>query len=131
MKTSPQLFSYVIVVKRYDAWSVNTKVKRIKAVCRIVIYHINYVVLQGFPAMRKAVPIPMKKYDNFSCVFDITNQLLTHHSPFLHSLLLMNEWQSLHHSQFKVICRNFFGLWLLKRNLYRLQREKFSRRGRK
>ena len=33
---------------------------------------------------------------------------------FLHLIKLMNERQSLHHSQSKVICRNFFGLWLRK-----------------
>ena len=30
------------------------------------------------------------------------------------SVRLMNERQSLHHSQFKVVCVNFFRLWLLK-----------------
>ena len=31
-----------------------------------------------------------------------------------HLVKLINERQSLHHSQSKVFCRNFFGLWLLK-----------------
>ena len=31
-----------------------------------------------------------------------------------HLVRLINERQSLHHSQSKVFCRNFFGLWLLK-----------------
>ena len=31
-----------------------------------------------------------------------------------HSIRLMNEWQSLHHSQSKVVCHNIFGFWLLK-----------------
>ena len=31
-----------------------------------------------------------------------------------HSVRLMNERQSLHHPQSKVVCRNLFGLWLLK-----------------
>ena len=30
-----------------------------------------------------------------------------------HSVRLMNEQQSLHHSQSKVFCRDVFGLWLL------------------
>ena len=38
-------------------------------------YHINYVVIQGFPALRKAVTTHVKKYDIFSLVFDIANQL--------------------------------------------------------
>ena len=52
-----------------------------KGVC-IYIYHINYGVIQGFPALRKAVTTHVKKYDIFSRVFDIANQLLTRHSPF-------------------------------------------------
>ena len=45
-------------------------------------YHINYVVIQGFPALRKVITTHVKKYDIFSPVFDIANQLLTRHSPF-------------------------------------------------
>ena len=47
-----------------------------------IIYHVNYGVRQGFPVLRKAVIIDVKKYDVFSPVFDIANQLLTRHSPF-------------------------------------------------
>ena len=47
-----------------------------------IIYHINYGVRQGFPALRKAVITDVKKYDVFSRVFDIADQLLTRHSPF-------------------------------------------------
>ena len=47
----------------------------------------------------------------------------------------MNERQILHHSQSKVVCRNFLGLWLLKhwkiRIAYRQWRSNFPRRGRK
>ena len=46
------------------------------------INHINYGVIQGFPALRRAVTTDVKKYRIFSRVFDITNQLLTRHSPF-------------------------------------------------
>ena len=42
------------------------------------IYHINYGVSHGCPALRKSVATLVKKYD----VFDIANQLLTRHSPF-------------------------------------------------
>ena len=43
----------------------------------------------------------MKKYDIFSRVFDIANQLLTRHSPF---------------APLGQVNRNIFGLWLLKKN---------------
>ena len=72
-------------------------------------YNINYGIIQGFPALRKSVTTHVKKCDIFPRVFDIGNQLLSRHS-----LSLMNERQSLHHSQSKVVCRNLFGLWLLK-----------------
>ena len=42
--------------------------------------NINYGVIQGFPALRKAVTTHVKKLDIFSRVFDIANQLLTRHS---------------------------------------------------
>ena len=47
-----------------------------------IIYHINYGVTLGIPAPRKAVTTHVKRYDFFSPVFDIANQLLTRHSPF-------------------------------------------------
>ena len=47
-------------------------------------------------------------------MFDIANQLLTRHSPFP-PLGQVNEWTAKpYHSQFMVVCRIFFGLWLLK-----------------
>ena len=49
---------------------------------KIIIYHINYDVIQGSAALTKAVTTPFKKYDIFSRVFDNANQLLTPHSPF-------------------------------------------------
>ena len=48
----------------------------------ILFYHIIYGNIQGFPALRKAITKHIKKFCIFSCVFDITNQLLTHHLPF-------------------------------------------------
>ena len=50
--------------------------------CGIIFYHINYSVIQGFPALRRAVTTHVKNYNIFSRVFDIANQLLTRHSPF-------------------------------------------------
>ena len=98
------------------------------------IYHINYGVLQGFPALRKAVTTHSKRYCIFSRVYNIANQLLTRHSPFA-PLGLVNERRSFHHSQSKVVCRICFGLWLLKhwktRVAFRQWRSSFSRRGRK
>ena len=41
-----------------------------------LIYHINCGVIQGFPALRKAVTTHVKKYFD-----DIANQLLICHSP--------------------------------------------------
>ena len=46
------------------------------------IYHTNYCVKRGFPALRKALTTQVKKYRNFLRVFDIANQLMTRHSPF-------------------------------------------------
>ena len=95
----------------------------------------NYGVIQGFPALRKAVTTHVKEYDIFhvcwispiSC-WHVTR--LSHHS-----FRLMNERRSLHHSQSKIVCRIFFGLWQLKhwkiRIAYRQWRSNFPRRGRK
>ena len=54
-------------------------------------YYTNYGVIQGFPALRKAVTTHVKKYDIFSRVFDIANQLLTRHTPFA-PLGQVDEW---------------------------------------
>ena len=53
-------------------------------VCQYVtgIYHINYGVIEGFLALRKAVKAHLKKYRIFLLVFDIANQLPTRHSHF-------------------------------------------------
>ena len=85
---------------------------------------INYGIIQGFPALRKSVTTHVKKCDIFPRVFDTGNQLLSRHS-----LRLMNERQSLHHSQSKVVCRNLFGLlhWKI-RIAFRKWRSNFSSR---
>ena len=53
-------------------------------VCQYVtgIYHINYKVIEGFLALRKAVTALVKKYRSFFFlrVFYIANQMLTLHS---------------------------------------------------
>ena len=59
-------------------------------------HYINCGVIQGFPALRKAVTTREKISYFFMCV-NIANQLLTHHS-----VRLMNEKQSLHDSQYKL-----------------------------
>ena len=68
----------------------------------ILIYHINYGFIQGFPALRKAITSQVKKYNIFCGVFD----------------LLISCWHITcllcYHSQSKVVCQNFFRLWLLK-----------------
>ena len=68
----------------------------------ILIYLLNYGFIQGFPALRKAITSQVKKYNIFSGVFD----------------LLISCWHITcllcYHSQSKVVCQNFFRLWLLK-----------------
>ena len=44
-------------------------------------YRINCGVIQGFPALRKAVTTHVKKYRIFFTCVDMANQLLTRHSP--------------------------------------------------
>ena len=70
--------------------------------------------LQFISSLGKAVTTYAKKYDTFSRLFNIANQLLTCHLPFAPLSQVYKWWQSPHHSQSKVVCRNFFGLWLLK-----------------
>ena len=45
-----------------------------------------------------------------------------------HSVRSMNEWQGVHHSQSKVVRRNFLGIWLLKllKDSYRQQTVTFE-----
>ena len=82
--------------------------------CYDEIYHINFGVKQEFPALRKVVKTQVNKYDNFSRVFDIGNQLLTDVTRLSrYSVTMMNERQSLHHFQSIIVCPNFL-LWLLK-----------------
>ena len=55
-----------------------------------MIYHINCGVIQGFPALRKAVTTHVKKYRLWR-----------------HSVRLINERQSLHDSQYKLFVGAF------------------------
>ena len=67
------------------------------------IYHINCGIIQGFPALRKAVTAHVKNI----VIFHVCLKLV--------ATLKVDKWrQSLHHLQSKVFCGNFFGLWLLK-----------------
>ena len=52
------------------------------------IYHTNYCVIRGFPALRKAVTTQVKKFRTFLRVFDIANQLMTRHPPLLRATRL-------------------------------------------
>ena len=80
-------------------------------------YHINYGVIQGFPALRKAVK-----------TFDIANQLLTRHSPFA-SLGQVNKWTA-KPLPFSIQGRlpKFFRIMAAKtlKNTYRLQTVTFK-----
>ena len=77
----------------------------------------------------------MKRYDNFHVC--LISPISYWHVTCLsrHSYMLMNEWKNPHHSQSKVVCRNFLGLWVLKHSkIYitagRQWLLKFPRRGR-
>ena len=100
------LWSFIAVTKVTS----NTRTSKEHLFAEERIYHINYGVLQGFPALRKAVTTNVKKYNIFWRVFDIANQLLN--VTRLYSVRLINERQSLHHSLSKIVCWNVFGLWL-------------------
>lgn len=49
---------------------------------KLIFYHVNCDLIQGFTALKKAVTTHAKKYDNFSRVVDVANQLPTHYSPY-------------------------------------------------
>ena len=77
----------------------------------------------------------MKRYDNFHvCLISpISCWHVTRLSR--HSYMLMDEWKNPHHSQSKVVCRNFLGLWVLKHSKIYITAArqwllKFLRRGR-
>ena len=61
------------------------------------VYHINCGVIQGFPALRKAVTTHVKKYRIIYTYFFLPR----------HSVGLMNERQSLHDSQYKLFVGAF------------------------
>ena len=100
------LLSFIAVTKVTS----NTRTRKEHLFAEERIYHINYGVLQGFPALRKAVTTNVKKYNIFWRVFDIANQLLN--VTRFYSVRLINERESLHHSLSKIVCWNVFGLWL-------------------
>ena len=92
------------------------------------LYHINHGVIQEFPALREAVTTHAEKCEIFLRVFDITNQLLTRHSPFV-PLGQVDEWTA------KLSPFSIHGLWLLKHWKIHIAHRKwlsnFPRRGRK
>ena len=89
--------------------------------------------MQGFPALRKAVTTHVR-YDIFHMC--MTSPISYSHVTRLshHSVRLMNERQTLHYFQSKVVCRNLFALWLLKHRkiaiAYRQWRSNLPRRKR-
>ena len=90
-----------------------------------------YGVAQGLLALRKAVTIHVKKYDIFSRVFDIANQLQTRHSPFA-PLGQVDEKQSSWRQSLHLFFFRTMAVKTLK-NPYHLQTEAktFLERGRK
>ena len=96
------------------------------------IYHIDYGVIHRLPALRNAVTTHVEKYE-ISRV--LISPIGCWHVTCLYSVRLMNERQSLHHSQSKIVCQNFFGLWLIKHwkivIAYRQWRSNFPRRERR
>ena len=92
-------------------------------VIKILIYHINYGVMQGFVALTKAAT---------NVFFDNANQLLRRHSPFA-LLGQVDKWTA-KPSRFSIqgMSRKFLGLWRLKhwkiRPAYRQWRSNFPRR---
>ena len=92
--------------------------------CVKYIYHIDYGVIQGFPALRKTTQL--KKYDIFSHVFDIANQLLTRHSR--HSVKMMNEASTILNPGSFVGVFSDYGCWNTKKSAYRQLGSKFPRR---
>ena len=77
---------------------------------RNTFYHINCGVIQGFPALRKAVTTQVKKYRLFFRCFDIANRLLTRHSPLALSHFVLKTSVAAGWNLFKInlfsVCRN-------------------------
>ena len=67
------------------------------------VYHIKCSVIQGFSALRKAVTTHVKKISYFFRCVDIANQLLNVTCLWRHSVRFMNERQTLHYSQYKLL----------------------------
>ena len=110
----PSLVTQILENKFLVKWNQNRSCPS-RGLRKITYYHINYGVIQGFPALRKTITTYVKKKTKFFYVCLITPISCLLITCFLfHLLRLINEWQSFHHSQSKVICWNFLGLWLLK-----------------
>ena len=97
--------------------------------CGIIFYHINYSVIQGFPALRKAVTTHLKNYDIFFHVCLISPISCWHVTQLSrHSVRLINERQSFHDSQYKVILSELFRIMAAKtlKKTYRSQTVTFK-----
>ena len=110
----PSLVTQILENKFLVKWNQNKSCPS-RGLRKITYHHINYGVIQGFPALRKTITTHVKKKTKFFHMCLITSISCLLITCFLfHLLRLINEWQSFHHSQSKVICWNFLGLWLLK-----------------
>ena len=109
----PSLVTQILENKFLVKWNQNKSCPS-RGLRKSTYCHINYSVIQGFPALRKTITTHVeKKTKFFTCLITPISCLLV--ICFLcHLLRLTNEWQSLHHSQSKVVCWNFLGLSLLK-----------------
>ena len=71
--------------------------------------------LQVFPALKKShnsIYVKLRSFiKNLCLISPISCWRITCFS--CHFIRLMNKWQSLHHSQSKVVYQNFLSLWLL------------------
>ena len=100
-----------------------------------IYFHINYGVTRGFLTLRKAVTTHVKKYNIFSRVSNIANQLVTRHSPFA-PLGQVDDWTA-KPSPLSIQGRlsEFFRIMAAKtlKNPYRLQTMTFklSEKGKK
>ena len=79
----PSLVTQILENKFLVKWNQNKSCPS-RGLRKITYHHINYGVIQGFPALRKTITTHVKKKNKiFSHVFDNVNQLLTHHLLFV------------------------------------------------
>ena len=109
------VLTYICLAFTYLFFHVWPMFLDLKSKGKICIYHINCSVLQVFPALKKSrnsVCVKLVVFFKSLCLISpISCWRIT---CFLcHFIRLMNKWQSLHHSQSKVVYQNFLGLWLL------------------